>query len=473
MKVTRRFILKVLAAGPFYAATARTRAADEPVTATLTARVARQQLVPIEYPDTEVWGYNGAVPGPELRFKQGERARIVVENRLPQETTVHWHGLRVPNSMDGVPQVTQPPIAPGGRFIYEFDLPDAGTYWYHPHVRSYEQVARGLYGALIVEERDPIQVDRDQTWVLSDWRLRADATQQGDFENLFDLTHAGRIGNTVTVNGRFTAKDGVFRVRAGERIRLRLVNAAVARIFLVRFDQHNPQVIALDGQPVVPHAAPSGILLGPGMRADVVLDLGREPGNRSEVIDDYNPRATERLMEIVYGKEPPVRQESLEAPIELAPNPVPEPDVDKAERHEIVLQGGAMGTIREAVFEGKRVPLPELVRGHHLAWAVNGVANKGHAHVSLIELARGSHCILALKNETAWHHPIHLHGHVFRVLSRNGYPTRYREWRDTVLLAPRERIEIAFVADNPGDWMLHCHVLAHQAGGMTTAIRVA
>ena len=180
---------------------------------------ARQRLVGAAYPATDVWAYNGRVPGPELRFRQGERLRIEVENALGVDTTVHWHGVRLPNAMDGVPNLTQPPIAAnGGRFTYDFALPDAGTFWYHPHLGAAEQVARGLYGALIVEERDPPAVDRDLAWVLSDWRLDREARMRSDFGNFMDASHAGRIGNTVTVNG---ALGESFAVRAGERIRLR------------------------------------------------------------------------------------------------------------------------------------------------------------------------------------------------------------------------------------------------------------
>src|SRR5690606_8705650 len=111
-----------------------------------------------------VWAY-GSVPGPVLRARQGERLRVEVVNRLDRPTTVHWHGLRVSNAMDGVPHLTQAPIAPGATFVYEFDLPDAGTYWYHPHQDSAEQIGRGLYGALIVDEHDPPAVDRELVWV--------------------------------------------------------------------------------------------------------------------------------------------------------------------------------------------------------------------------------------------------------------------------------------------------------------------
>ena len=193
----------------------------------------RVQLAPDPHPQTRVWAYNGKVPGPEIRARQGDRLRVDVTNGLAEETTVHWHGLRVPVSMDGVPHLTQKPIkADGGTFSYEFDVPDAGTYWYHPHQRSFEQVGRGLYGALIVEEREPSRVDRDVTWVLDDWRLERDAQIAADFGNRRDASHNGRVGNTVTINGRILE---TFNVRRGERIRLRLINAANARIFALKF----------------------------------------------------------------------------------------------------------------------------------------------------------------------------------------------------------------------------------------------
>lgn len=128
----------------------------------------RVRLVPEPYGETPVWSYGGTVPGPEIRVRQGERLRIAVENGLAEETTVHWHGLRVPNAMDGVAHLTQRPIAPGETFLYDFVALDAGTFWYHPHQRSVEQVGRGLYGALIVEELEPPRVDRELTWVLDD-----------------------------------------------------------------------------------------------------------------------------------------------------------------------------------------------------------------------------------------------------------------------------------------------------------------
>ncbi|MPY76156.1 MAG: multicopper oxidase domain-containing protein [Alphaproteobacteria bacterium] len=435
----------------------------------LTAAPGRVPLVGGEHPETAVWAYNGAVPGPEIRAWQGERLRIVVENKLDEETTVHWHGIRVPNAMDGVPHLTQKPIAPGASFTYEFDVPDAGTYWYHPHQRSFEQVGRGLYGPLIVEEREPIAVDREFYWVLDDWRLQADAQISGDFGNMMDMSHNGRIGNTATVNGRIRE---TFEVRRGERIRLRLINAANARTFALDFAGHAPRVIAFDGQPVEPHAPAGGrIVLGAAMRADLVIDMTGKPGERFRVSDTFYRGLEYRLLDLVYAAEP-LRDSPPDAPVALAPNTMPEPDLKAAERHEVAFGGGMMGGMMTAMMGGRRMDMREMMQ-NGMAWTVNGVAATGHMLDPFLTLARGRSYLLAMHNDTAWHHPIHLHGHAFRVISRNGQPTRYREWQDTVLLSPRERAEIAFVADNAGDWMFHCHILEHQAAGMMGVIRVA
>lgn len=423
------------------------------------------------YPETAVWCYGEQVPGPEIRVRQGDRLQVAVTNSLAEETTVHWHGVRVPNAMDGVPHLTQRPIGPGETFVYAFDVPDAGTFWYHPHQRSYEQVGRGLYGPLVVEEHQPIQVDRDVTWVLDDWRLTSDAAISDDFGNFMDRSHNGRVGNTVTING--TVPD-TFAVRAGERVRLRLINAANARIFALRFEAHRPRVIAIDGQPVEPHEPGDGrIVLAPAMRMDVVFDMDGDPGSRATVIDDFYTELAYRLVDLAYSAETPIRNHPLDASIRLSSNPLSEPDLTNAVRQEVQLGGGMMSMMAGAMMGGRMTDMRTMM-SHGLAWTINGIA-AGEQHVMepIFALQRGQTCIVDMTNDTAWHHPMHLHGHSFRVLSRNGQPTRYREWQDTVLVAPRERVEIAFVADNPGDWMFHCHILEHQAAGMMSTIRVA
>jgi FtsP/CotA-like multicopper oxidase with cupredoxin domain len=426
------------------------------------AQPALASLVGEPHPQTAVWTYGGTVPGPELRLKQGERLRVELENLLPEDTTVHWHGIRLPNAMDGVPHLTQPPIkANGGRFLYEFELRDAGTFWYHPHLGSSGQVGRGVYAPLIVEEAAPPAVDRDVTWMLGDWRLDRRARIVEDFDNFMDASHAGRIGNTVTVNG---AIREAFELRAGERLRLRLVNAANARIFALDFQGHEPVVIALDGHPVEPHRPQGGrVVLGPAMRADILLDATAEPGRSYRVVDDFYPRRAYRLLDVRYAKER-LRGGRAGAPLpQLAPNPLAEPDLARAERHRIEFGGGMMGS------------MPGMGMMSGMAWTVNGepMSDHGHGHEPVLKLGLGRSYVLDLVNDTQWDHPIHLHGHAFRLISRDGRPTRHREWLDTVLVRPRTRAEVAFVADNPGNWMIHCHILEHQHSGMMAVIRVA
>jgi len=473
----RRLLLAggaVVAAGLIPSLPRQARATE--LTHTLTAGPGRVRLVGDEYPETTVWAYDGRVPGPEIRVRQGDRLRVAVTNRLAEETTVHWHGVRLPNAMDGVPHLTQPPIAPGETFVYEFTPPDAGTFWYHPHQNSAEQVGRGLAGPLIVEEREPIQVDRDLTWVLGDWRLTKDAAISDGFGNMMDASHGGRLGNTPTINGQLLED---YPVRAGERVRLRLINAANARIFGLRFQGHRPWIVALDGQPVEPHEPDDGrVVLAPAMRIDLVLDMTGSPGDRATVVDDFYRNLAYRLVDLAYGTEP-LRNRPLDTPIDLPSNALPEPELSGAVRHEVTLGGGMMGQMTGAMVDGTMTDIRAMMR-RGMAWAINGIASSGpdghgggHVMEPIVTLERGRTCVIMMANETAWHHPMHLHGHSFRVLSRNGQPTRFREWQDTVLLAPRERVEIAFVADNPGHWMFHCHILEHQAAGMMSTIRVA
>jgi len=429
------------------------------------------------YSDTPVWAFNGQVPGPEIRVRQNDRVKVTVVNGLPQDTTVHWHGLRVPNAMDGVPHLTQDPVPPGGTFVYEFSVPDAGTYWYHPHERSFEQVGRGLSGAFVVEEAEPIRVDRDLVWVLDDWRLTSAAALTEDFGNPMDVNMAGRIGNTVTINGRVPES---IPVRSGERLRLRLVNVANARMFALDFDGHHPQVIALDGQPIEPHAPPAGlILLAPGQRADIIIDAVGRPGERFTVSDRFYDRQHYRLVDFQYATTAPVRESPLDAPIRLPRNHLAEPDLATAIRQPIALGGGMMGMgmmggggMMGRMGGGGMMGMVGRM-GTGEVWLINGVSMVHETRVPLFTMEHGRTYIFEMANLTAFAHPMHLHGHAFRVMTRNGLVVAPAEWRDTVLVAPQERVEIAFVADNPGDWMFHCHILEHQLGGMMSDVRVA
>jgi FtsP/CotA-like multicopper oxidase with cupredoxin domain len=283
---------------------------------------------------------------------------------------------------------------------------------------------------------------------------------------------SGRIGNTVTINGRVPDRVSV---KVGERVRLRIVNAALARIVSVRFEGHKPIVIAYDGQPCGPHT-PEGdrVVLGPAMRADLILDMNGKSGRTYRVIDAFYPDLAYKLVDLAYGPGKPIREHPPEASPKLPANPLPEPDLAAAERHDIALQGGMMGGMRMMGGGGMMGGMGMSMRG--ATWSMNGISMTGDGQLnmpSLLALRKGQSCVLVLRNETAWWHPMHLHGHSFRVISRNDQPPARPEWRDTVLVPPREAVEIAFVADNPGDWMFHCHVTDHQETGMMAAIRIS
>lgn len=473
-RVDRRSLLVAAAAG---LVAGRPGGAREPER--LRAAPASVPLVGEGWPATEVWAYEGRVPGPTLRARRGERLAVELANGLPEATTIHWHGLRVPVAMDGVPGVSQPPVPPGGRFLYELPLLDAGTFWYHPHLRSAGQVGRGLYGLLVVEEAEPYPVDRELELVLDDWRLGRDAVNDVR-ASPHDAAHAGALGNTVTVNGRVVER---LEVRPGERLRLRLLNAANARIFALRLKGAEPWLVALDGHPVPPHRPAEPLLLAPGQRADLVLDVPPVRLARIDLLDDGDAQGAYRVTSLAVTRNEAAVAAARGAPPSLPANPLPEPDLGRAERHELVLDGGMMAGMparRPGGAPPAHLPPPDpaalrAMFGRGLFWTINGRAmGEDHAeHEPVLRLGLGRSQLVAVVNRTAFFHPVHLHGHSFRVLRRGGRDEPHRPWRDTVLVGPGERVELAFVADNPGRWMLHCHVLEHQGSGMMALVEVA
>ena len=424
---------------------------------------------------TNVWGFNGKVPGPLLRMRKGETARIAVTNQLPpgNVTTVHWHGMRVPNAMDGVPLITQDPISVGETFNYTFPLVDSGTFWYHPHQASFEQVARGMFGGFIVEEEKPIAVDREEVWVLNDFKVEANGRQVEDFGRVESLGGGGRLGNLFMLNGTQAGASRRLEIRKGERIRLRLINASSARIYLLDFVGHKPRVVAYDGQAVTPHEVAQGLLtLGPGSRVDLVLDGTGDPGQNFAIVDRRDRGY--RIATIAYSKRPALRSRLLGDPIQVTPNELPEPDPAKATEHFIVFEGGLLGKPTIGLVDGQVTEMSEVMTKRGLYWTMNYVAEHENAllHTPLFSFRKGEHVVLKMVNETEFEHPMHLHGHFFRVLRQNDRPTAHREWRDTVMVTPRGSVDVAFVADNEGEWMFHCHILEHAAGGMMGTVTV-
>ena len=431
----------------------------------LIARPGRQLLLEPGQPDTRIWGYDGQVPGPELRVKQGQEVAVNLVNQLPQATTIHWHGIRIDNDMDGVAGLTQPAVKPNERFTYRFVPPDAGTYWYHPHNRTWEQLARGLQGALIVEEQRPPQIDRDITLIVDDWRIGRDGQiHEQSFGSMRDISHAGRLGNILTLN----AHDRLdLPVIANQRLRLRLINTSNARVVGIIFEQHAPIVFALDGQPVAAPFAPAQnmVFLAPAQRADIILDCNNEVGSKTPIRVDTGREKLE-LGQLTYHPARRARAKVLAGIPMLAPNPMPaELDLANAVTVDLEMAGGAMAPFDRAIYKGRETEIRDLVQKHQKAWAFNGIV--GMPDKPLARFERGKTIAIKLTNRTLWPHAMHFHGHHVREISHSAREPR-PYWRDTVFIQREQEITVAFQAHNPGKWMLHCHMLAHQAGGMST-----
>jgi FtsP/CotA-like multicopper oxidase with cupredoxin domain len=394
-----------------------------------------------------VWAYNGQVPGPTLRVRAGDTVRVTFTNHLPEETTIHWHGVRVPNAMDGVPHITQDPIPPGGSFTYEFIAKDAGTFWFHPHVRSSEQVERGLYGVLVVEDPAPTPYTRDEVIVLDDWRLDAAGQIAPDFNTRHDLMMDGRWGQVVTANGR---TDTVLHVRPGERVRLRLLDTANGRVFVPDFGPLDAKIIAVDGNAVRAPIPAAGFELAPGNRLDVELAFDREYPP-IDVMDRFSPSRPNRLFQIVVDGDlvvPP------DAPAPAGHVPVWAGGLDVPPAHTFHLNAEAGGPFG-------------------IAWTIDGVAfTHEHASAPAVTLPVNHFTHLRFVNDSARIHPIHIHGMFFRLLARDGAPVDEPFFRDTVLVHAHETIDLGLVPTETGVWMLHCHILEHAEAGMMTLIAV-
>lgn len=428
----------------------------------LTARPGTAPLLGEGSPEVPIWGYDGAVPGPIIRGRKGGTIRVRFRNELDQPTSIHWHGIRIENSMDGVAGLTQPAVEPGDTFDYVFAVPDAGTYWYHAHNRSWEQVERGLYGALIVDEAEPVFAPaQDVTLVLDDCRLSPSGRIDEGFGDMGDWSHGGRLGNWLTINGA-TRPD--IPLAAGRTSRVRLINAANARILELDLESLGATVVAYDGQPLAAPEAPAynPFLLGPGQRMDLLV-TPEAPGTLALIEMSGEPFAFGQFVVT------PADDQEAEAPAALLPNLLPEPDLANAVEFDLDMAGGMMGRMTGAIVDGRYLEGEELFASRQV-WAFNGVA--GLSPEPFFGVERGTSVILNVTNDTAFPHAMHVHGHHFRIVARSDSEIDHRPWRDTFLIGPTQTTRIAFVADNPGKWLFHCHMLEHQAAGMKTWFEV-
>lgn len=411
----------------------------------LIAQPVSAQVLPKGEPKTPMLGFNGNTPGPVLRARQGDVFDIRFLNQIEDGSAVHWHGLRIRNAMDGVPGMTQDVVEKGGEFEYRFRAPDAGTFWYHSHNRSWEQVAKGLYGPLIVEEPTPPDVDQDLVVMIDDWRMTESGALADGFENMHDQAHQGRLGNFARALVEPNAS-----IRLGDRLRLRLINVATDRIFPVELAGIEGKVVALDGMPLVSPQELSGLVLAPAQRADIIVDVV----STNSVSIFFPTRDAPYLLGEIQVEGKNTTRQPTDIPT-LPPNKAACPDMGNAVSLTLTMEGGAMSRRMMQGMMGWEI------------WALNG--QSGLKDTPFHSFENGQTARIRLVNETRFAHGIHLHGHhFFEVRSDDSLGA----FRDTTLVEPGETRDIVCVFDNPGKWLLHCHMLGHQAAGMKTWVEV-
>lgn len=415
------------------------------------------------------WGYNGGVPGPEIRLVAGDTLRATVRNALPQETTIHWHGIPLPNAMDGVPGVTQPAIRPGETFTYEFAVPVAGTYMYHSHAGL--QLDRGLYGALIVEAPDePLRYDREFVLVLDDWLDGLPGTPEDTYRALVAggdrMGGMGGMGGMMggaaappdvvypryLVNGRAAGAPLELAVRRGETIRLRIINPASATIFRVALAGHRLTVTHADGQPVEPVEV-DALRIGMGERYDVLVRADN-PGvwQFAAAVEGATGLARAQVRYDGRTDVPP--------PEDYRP-----PELSRQLLGYGMLKDATTAGSARAARPGRFVPVTLSGGMGQYRWTINGQAFPA---ADRLAVDRDRPVRFQLQNMSMMPHPLHLHGHFFRV--DNG--TGRGPLKDTVLIESMGQVAIDWLPDNPGDWAFHCHNLYHAEAGMMRVVRV-
>ncbi|WP_018859184.1 multicopper oxidase family protein [Rhizobium sp. 42MFCr.1] len=405
--------------------------------------------------DIMTWG-DGGMP-PILRMTKGKPFAARLTNTLDEPTTIHWHGLRIANKMDGVPFLTQPYVYTGDSFDYAFTPPDAGTFWYHPHCNTLTQMGHGMTGLLVVEDPDDPKFDEEVLLNLRDWRLGGD----GQFIAAFrprDAAKSGTYGTVRTANWR---QEPQYDAPAGGLVRLRIAATDVTRIFSLRMQGAEATIIAIDGNPVPKRFSLDLLLIGPGQRLDLVVRMPDSEGAIAalEDIRGTTPKTIAKLRAVGTSLKRNVGDLAA-----LGENPVAKADLSSAEKIPLVLSATAESGAADSICG---------TLGYNF-WAINKVPWPGDGPdptAPLAELKLGKSYILQLENVTPHTHPIHLHGMSFTVLSSSTRDVTPLV-SDTYLVQPDEKVQLAFVADNLGDWVLHCHIIEHQKTGMTSYVRV-
>ena len=416
----------------------------------LVAKLADVEIAPGKI--VHAWTYNGGLPGPLIKTRVGDRLIVHFTNELEQPTTVHWHGVRVPIEMDGVPEISQPEVKKGESFTYDFVVRDAGLYWYHPHVMSAAQVGFGLYGALLVEDPDDgVGVEDQVTIVLSDIGFDAKgklepADSGGSAGMVF-----GREGDHVLANGRW---HPVLKARPGAPQRWRIVNAAKSRFFYLDLDGQEFTVIGSDGGIQEKPVKTDILLVTAGERVDVIVTPKGKAGtplplramlyNRGYGSVEY--RSVEEVLTIEFTKEAPIAAKPVNVTRALAV-----PSVAGATPVDVVLTLPPMKN-NKSEFQVNGVPF----------WKAKPFAAK-----------LGEKQVWIVKNDSDWDHPFHLHGFFFHVLDDKGDAVRPLALKDTVNVPMKTTVRILIdFNERPGEWMFHCHILDHADGGLMGTVLV-
>ena len=404
-----------------------------------------------------VMSYGNSAPPPVLVAQQSEAFFTRLNNSLPEPTTVHWHGMRLPNAMDGVPFLTQPPVHDGENFDYRFTPPDAGTFWYHPHCNTLTQMSKGLNGVLIVREKDDPGFDEDIPLNLRDWRL----DREGQFIDLYDLRKSGKAGTFGVVKTANWIESPNYPVPTGGLIRVRIVISDVTRIYRLSCKGATAKIIAVDGHPVPEPFDLDFDSFGPGQRVDLAISVPQEEGRKIRLINSSSSKPWVVASFTASGEN--LKRDAREIR-PLPANPLQKPDLASAETLELDFTA----TAEQAPKSGHCGTL-----GFSF-WAINKRAWQGASSdpmAPLMEFKMGKSYILDIRNRTPHTHPVHLHGLAFQLLQSNKRPIR-KLWTDTALVLPDETIQVGLVADNPGDWLIHCHIIEHQKTGMSAYARV-
>ncbi|MEW2443665.1 multicopper oxidase family protein [Micromonospora marina] len=407
------------------------------------------------------WSYGGELPGPQLRAVAGGRAHVRLVNDLPAGTTVHWHGIRLENAMDGAPHVTQHPVPPGSSFDYDFAVPDPGTYFFHSHVGT--QLDRGLYGTLVVEDpTEPLAYDAEILVVLDDWLDGVTGTPDDALAHLDHAGgdrllsspilggHAGDVAHPYhLVNGRTPDAPVTLAARPGQRVRLRIVNAAADTAYRVALGGHRLRVTHSDGFPVEPVTG-DALLIGMGERYDALVTVGDGAFPLVALAEGKNARGFAVLRTAAGAAPPP----TVSVP-QLNGRLITVADLRATDAVHLP-PGPPDRTVTLSL--GERPP------GY--VWTLNG---RAHPDVSRTEVHAGQRVRLVLVNDSSMFHPMHLHGHTFQIRPAAGRGAR----KDTLIIRPLERFTVDLVADNPGEWMVHCHNLFHGERGMMSVLGYA